>query len=81
MSFNRSRGVFTCPPKCPERKPACQDHCERYARDKAKNEALKEADRKRREVDQYIITARAKKFDRRVKSRKGFVGYNYAKRG
>lgn len=81
MSFNRSRSVFTCPPNCPDRKPACQDHCERYARDKAKHEEIKAAEQKYRDVGQYIVSARAKKFDARVKSRKGFAGYNWAKRG
>lgn len=80
MSFNRSRGFFTCPPNCPDRKPACQDHCETYARDKARHDEYRAKEQRKHEVDQYVITAHAKKLDDREKSRKAFSGHYWAKR-
>ena len=81
MTFNKSRSVFTCEPNCPERRPGCQDHCEKHQRELAEHLRLKALERQRREVDCYISDNKAKKYNARVKSKKGFVGYKWAKRG
>lgn len=76
-TFNQSRQFFHCPPKCENRRPACQDTCPIHIEDKANWEKLKEAERKRKEVDYYVADRMAKDCDARVKSKKEFGKSNW----